>query len=403
MLATTAEEKALLNLTDAAAIDAALASCDAERSEAAAVLSSWMSTSAPQWTDSGASTQQLDSFYSSSTTPALGALRKELVAASTAAACHKAAAERVVDSVGCVTKIAKRAAAASRRAAEQADLAQCLGAVSQARTSGDPAAAVRGLARYLRLDAAALDAPARAALTAAVADLKQAVDLQAAEAVAEQNDARVRELCSLYGLLGFSEEGMGVFRRYIRNRLTGVAENRVFSIISNLRASDITKKRDREGQDEGQAVQTFATGMARLCENIAANVQTMLPSAERPDMPLWPGSIFPILQQVQEVGDELGVRVIETFMQCVNLQQLLADVKGKKRSDTQFDAGSVGPILDEMVSMCQTASVFDSFLRSRDESARKLYDEWFQNSTDKDINLPIPVPLDQIPSLPVPF
>lgn len=341
-------EETLLRLTSAADIERACRELCAAEAATRAGLRSWLARQQPAATRDVFA--RADAFLVPARSPDAAALQQRLDTLCRASAAPGATARRVAATVRAVAAVEARVHATAERVQELIDLKHCLSNVQAARASGDIAAAVRGIHRYLALDAAVLDGPSRRLLATTRAELQHALGDRVAAAVrtAEQHlqqqlqqqdesggtsaeveaaEEEVRALCALYGTLGAEDEGLARYTQYVRARIEAAADA-VFADLARLRADagggagDLAAFEAGGGaaRGRGAGVASFGAGLTRICEAIADVVQRLVHSDDAA-RPLWPGSAFSILCDVQSLSDSLGSRLCDMFYSCFAVNQ----------------------------------------------------------------------------------
>ena len=336
-------EERLLRLTSAEDIERACRELCAREAATQTALRTWLARQRPA--DTRDLFAQADAFRVPEQSPAVAALRQSLDTLCCASAAPVATARRVAATVRAVATVEARVGATAERVQELIDLKHCLGRVQAARASGDIAAAVRGIHRYLALDAAVLDEPSRRLLATTRAELQHALGDRVTAAIhtaeehlqqqqqgqgqspsVEEDEEQVRALCALYGTLGAEDEGLARYTQYVRARIEAVADA-VFADLATLRADTGCGAGDLAAFEAGGSaarapahVASFGAGLTHICEAIADVVQRLVHSDDAA-RPLWPGSAFSILCEVQSLSDSLGSRLCDMFYSCFSVNQ----------------------------------------------------------------------------------
>eukprot|EP00727_Mastigamoeba_balamuthi_P006894 m51a1_g2825 Conserved oligomeric Golgi complex subunit 4A (733) ;mRNA; r:199203-202344 len=251
----------------------------------------------------------------------------------------------------------------ARKIEDIIDLKDCMVTVVEALESGQYEAAARSVRRYLLLDESVLDSHSRELLKMRQLEMKNIMQVKLEEETRQGNEEGVRRFCRILAQLGSEEDALDCYCRFVRRQCASTAD-KIHRALSTTLA--------RSGSDEAKT--TCADALTKICEAAASVVDRQV--GQTADDPLWPGSAPPVLRELQAQCDVDGCRVFDIFNDRHYILSRVAEVQSRRATtDLRSDPRELPRLLEEMTVLCQTAEVFDSFIRAKEREALSLVEK----------------------------
>eukprot|EP01116_Phalansterium_solitarium_P001645 TRINITY_DN1145_c1_g1_i1.p1 TRINITY_DN1145_c1_g1~~TRINITY_DN1145_c1_g1_i1.p1 ORF type:complete len:733 (-),score=336.79 TRINITY_DN1145_c1_g1_i1:79-2277(-) len=271
-------------------------------------------------------------------------------------------AERVSKKVKDLDALRERLRETTRKVQDIIDVKNCIEGVQRAMDLENYAEAASYIQRYLHIDESVLDGTAAAQLRSAERKLKEIVHKKLEEAMRGNDEQLIIKFCALCTPLGLREEGLTQYSHYLRNVCSQQAEG----IYKHLQRS---LGHSYQPQQDGEETLTAVDAITKIVEGVAGIIEDRSPLVEQH---FGAGSTLVLLKNLQAQSDVHTTKTLDLFVEHFAINKTVEEVNPNKKRNQAVskDPRELGPILEELALVSQSAELYDRFLRQKAKAAQ---------------------------------